>query len=149
MLGRVTIDACAKINLGLRVLHRRRDGYHDIITVLQRISLCDRVHLEPLEGRVVYEGPRLTADPEDNLCVRAAEAFRRRFGRRLGVRINLEKVIPVGAGLGGGSSDAAAVLVGMVRLFERNGETTVGLEDRPLMEVAAPVSYTHLTLPTN
>ncbi len=110
------LKAHAKINLGLRILGRRPDGYHELITVFQRISLADEVTLEKLVNHIEYEGPTLTNCPEDNLCYKAAQAFRSRFGSDLGVRITLKKVIPPGAGLGGGSSDAAAVLRGMADL---------------------------------
>ncbi len=111
------LKAHAKINLGLRILSKRPDGYHELITVFQRISLADEVILEKLNNRIEYEGPTLTNCPEDNLCYRAARAFRSSFGSDLGVRITLEKIIPPGAGLGGGSSDAAAVLRGMAELY--------------------------------
>ena len=114
---KVVLDAYAKINLGLRVISKRTDGYHDLLTVFQRISLSDRVTLVRNEKDIVYLGPSLTDDPTDNLCYKAAEAFQNRFGTELGVKIELEKNIPSGAGLGGGSSDAATVLKGMLELY--------------------------------
>ena len=114
---RLELQANAKINLGLRILGKRSDGYHDLITLFQRVSLADRVSLEPISSDIKYLGPNLTVDPKDNLCVRAGLAFQEAFGSNRGVEINLEKMIPVGAGLGGGSSDAAAVLRGMARLY--------------------------------
>ena len=113
----IQINAYAKINLGLRILSKRLDGYHELITVFQRISLADRVILEKLVGGIEYLGPTLTEKPEDNLCCIAAEMFRSLFGMELGVRIRLDKTIPTGAGLGGGSSDAAAVLRGMCEMY--------------------------------
>jgi len=124
----LTIPAYAKINIGLKVLRKRSDDYHDLITIMQRISLCDQVTLilevgdesrnaRKEESKVTYNGPSLTADPADNLCVRAAKAFLRRCDIPCSVHIKLEKNIPIGAGLGGGSSDAAAVLVGLTRLY--------------------------------
>ncbi len=110
--------AYAKINLGLRVWRRRTDGYHDVTTILQRISLCDLLALTPRAKEVEYVGPELTSEPADNLCIRAARAFQQCFGEEFGVRIELNKNIPIGAGLGGGSSDAAAVMRGMARLYE-------------------------------
>ncbi len=112
------LTAYAKINLGLRILSRRSDGYHDLVTIFQRISLSDKVTLEKLTSKIEYEGPSLTSMPEDNLCYKAAEVFRTCFGENYGVRIHLEKNIPTGAGLGGGSSDAAAVLKGMAKLYD-------------------------------
>lgn len=113
----IQINAYAKINLGLRILAKRPDGYHELVTVFQRISLADRVILEKLVGGIEYAGTDLTWRPEDNLCCIAAETFRSLFGMEFGVRIRLEKAIPTGAGLGGGSSDAAAVLRGMCEMY--------------------------------
>ncbi len=112
----VELKACAKINLGLRILSRRSDGYHDLITVFQRVSLADTLTLETRKDGIEYTGPALTGKPEDNLCHKAALAFRSRFRSAKGVKIHLDKVIPRQAGLGGGSSDAAAVLRGMAEL---------------------------------
>jgi len=91
---------------------KRSDGYHNLVTQYQRLSLNDVVSLYPTSSGILYTGPRLTEKPEDNLVVRAAEKFLGRFGG-LGVAITLTKRIPIGAGLGGGSSDAAAVLRGL------------------------------------
>ncbi|MFH1690085.1 MAG: 4-(cytidine 5'-diphospho)-2-C-methyl-D-erythritol kinase [Candidatus Eisenbacteria bacterium] len=119
-LHRVSVEAFAKINLGLAVTGVRPDGYHDIETVYQSVSLCDTVVLGPLEGphrvSLTVHGSSLPDGP-DNLAWRAAEAARATFGCG-GVSIELTKRIPVAAGLGGGSADAAAVLVGMDALFD-------------------------------
>ena len=105
--------AFAKINLGLAVLNRRPDGYHDIETVFQAISLFEdvTVRMQPSTERAV----ELACDREDlanesNLAWRAADALLSRIGLRARVRVEIRKTLPVGAGLGGGSSDAAAVL---------------------------------------
>jgi 4-diphosphocytidyl-2-C-methyl-D-erythritol kinase len=113
------IDARAKVNLGLEVLRKRTDGYHEIRTLVQTIRLSDRLELRP--------GPRDTLDlrcpgsdlpaDERNLVLRAAQLLRERTGSRAGCRIILHKRIPVGAGLGGGSSDAAATLGGLNRVW--------------------------------
>ena len=87
------------------------------MTIFQRISLADRVILEKLNAGIEYTGPALTEKPEHNLCCIAAEMFCSLFGMELGVRIRLEKDIPTGAGLGGGSSNAAAVLRGMCEMY--------------------------------
>ncbi|MBS1912203.1 MAG: 4-(cytidine 5'-diphospho)-2-C-methyl-D-erythritol kinase [Bacteroidetes bacterium] len=115
------LRAPAKINLGLEVIRRRPDGYHDINTVFATVDVCDRISLRPrLDGEITL---RVSGNPElesgaSNLCVRAAAALRQRLGNpRLGVDIVLEKHIPMGAGLGGGSSDAAAVLRGASELW--------------------------------
>lgn len=115
-MSRLIIPAYAKVNLGLRVLRRRPDGFHDIVTVYQRLSLCDVVAVELTGGDEVYIGPPLTDAPEENLAIRAVDAFRKRFGLRRGVRVELTKRIPSGAGLGGGSSDAAAVLKALAQM---------------------------------
>ncbi len=111
------MPAYAKVNLALTILRKRNDGFHDLITVMQRISLSDEVSVKPLEGEVIYTGPNLTDDIEDNLCVRAVRAFQKRFGDQYGASIRLTKRIPIGAGLGGGSSDAAILLTLMEKLY--------------------------------
>lgn len=126
-------QAPAKINLGLKVLGRRPDGYHDILSVFQTLDLCDGLRFEPLAaGRteLVCNAPGVPAGPE-NLAWRAAEALRRATGATHGVRIGLEKRIPAGAGLGGGSSDAAATLRGLNRMWG------LGLPGERLAELAA------------
>ncbi len=110
------IRAYAKINLTLDVLGRRADGYHELATVMQEIDLYDTLCLTATDdGRVQL----LCSVPElnntENLVVRAAELVRRQLGLEQGVRIELLKRIPVAAGLGGGSSDAAAVLLALQR----------------------------------
>ncbi len=116
------ITAPAKINLGLEVLRRRSDGYHDINTVFAAIDLCDEIRLSPrADGRVLcrVEGARELKAGEKNLCVRAARLLQHRDGAgERGIDITLVKRIPIGAGLGGGSSDAAAVLRGASLLWE-------------------------------
>ena len=109
-MERIEIKAFAKINLGLRVVSKRKDGYHDLITAFQRISLSDSITLEKNGRSIEYIGPIVTDNPEDNLCFRAVKAFAERFGIKNGVTVQLEKKIPSGAGLGGGSSNAAVVL---------------------------------------
>lgn len=109
---RFRVRACAKINLGLKIGPRRRDGFHELRTVFQTISLADRVELSLTPGRGVSLelAGRLAPTGQDNLAVRAAELAADAYGLRWHVGIRLEKRIPSGAGLGGGSSDAAAVL---------------------------------------
>lgn len=121
--------APAKVNLRLEVLAPRGDGYHPVETVLHALELSDDLELSPSsDDRVVLEltgvAPGALGPDADNLAVRAADAFRRVVaagGRKApGVTIRLHKRIPHGAGLGGGSSDAAAVLRGMNELFGRS-----------------------------
>jgi len=120
---RATILAPAKINLALRVLGRRPDGYHDIDTLFQAIDLCDEVEVRLTADGVSVEvegadlGPR-----EENLAYRAATRFMEEARADAGVRVRLSKRIPVGAGLGGGSSDAAAVLRCLAGLIGGVGE---------------------------
>jgi len=117
--------APAKLNLCLHVTGRRADGYHDLQTIFQLISLSDQLSFDLREdGRVVrldYEGStaqslRDVAEDQD-LCVRAARALQTRGGVKLGVTIRIRKTIPVGGGLGGGSSDAATTLVALNALW--------------------------------
>ncbi|RMF57012.1 MAG: 4-(cytidine 5'-diphospho)-2-C-methyl-D-erythritol kinase [Bacteroidetes bacterium] len=103
--------APAKINLGLHVLRRRPDGYHDLETVFLRIGWADRLTARPGETlRMTCSDPALPTD-ERNLCMKAARALQRAFGVTHGAALHLEKHVPYGAGLGGGSSDAAATLL--------------------------------------
>src|SRR3990167_7577167 len=130
---RVVLSAAAKVNLALEVLGKRPDGYHELATVMQAVDLSDRLVLEDADDlELVSRAPGVPTDAT-NLAWRAAVALREaaRLGR--GVRITLDKRIPVAAGLGGGSTDAAAVLVGLNRLWRlrwpvaRLGEVAVTL----------------------
>ena len=116
------INAYAKVNLGLSVLGRRSDGFHDVDTLLVRLELCDTLTLNPSEKGVRLEltGADIDASPEQNLAYRAAELYLRKAGVTGGVEIRLEKRIPVAAGLGGGSADAGAVLRGLKQLYPVN-----------------------------
>src|SRR5258706_10016358 len=116
----ITLPAFAKINLSLRVLGRRADGYHEIDTVFQTISLYDTITL------TVTDSPEIVLSCDDrslptgagNLVYRAAESLRVRFAPGRGARIRLEKRIPAEAGLGGGSADAAVTLIGFAHLWQ-------------------------------
>ena len=100
----------AKINLGLRIIGKRDDGFHDIETVFHRIQLADSITFAPAERiSLVTDNPSIPGD-ERNICYAAASMLHRHIGPSGGARITLAKLIPVGAGLGGGSSDAAIVL---------------------------------------
>ncbi len=114
---RFELSAAAKVNLTLEVLRRRPDGYHEIATVMQAVDLSDRLALEEADAiEVLTSAPGVPTD-ERNLAYRAAAALRDASGVSRGVRITLDKRIPVAAGLGGGSTDAAATLVGLNRLW--------------------------------
>ncbi len=114
----LTIPSPAKINLFLEVIRRRPDGFHDIETVMQLVGLYDEVRLEQCrEGIAIrVEGADLPQG-EENLAWRAARLLLDRAGRPGGVSVSLRKRIPLGGGLGGGSSNAAAVLAGVNRLY--------------------------------
>ncbi len=117
--GRVTVLAPAKLNLFLEVLRRRADGYHDIDSLMVTVDLCDTLTFEDSRsGRIefVCDDPSLPTGSE-NLVVRAAERLQASTGSHRGARITLAKVIPAQAGLAGGSSDAAATLEGLNRLW--------------------------------
>lgn len=115
------LPAWAKLNLGLEVGAKRRDGYHEIKSVMQTVSLADRLLLEPQADHVSLEvtGADLPTDAR-NIAVQAAHLLRDRCRVRCGVHIKLIKRIPSAAGLGGGSADAAAVLSGLNRLWQLN-----------------------------
>ncbi len=131
----IMVRCPAKLNLFLEVLGKRADGYHDLDTVMQAVDLCDELRIAPAEGEELSlecSEPSLPTDGR-NLVVRAALALRERVGRRLGARLALAKRIPMQAGLGGGSSDAAGALVGL------NQAWRLGLSTEELRQVAAGV----------
>lgn len=111
--------AFAKVNLGLEILRKRSDGYHDLETIFYRIGLKDEIEVQETPSAVSMEcdDPTLRIGPE-NLCIRAAQALRTETGEHRGTHIVLHKRIPTGAGLGGGSSDAAAVFVALNELWK-------------------------------
>jgi 4-diphosphocytidyl-2-C-methyl-D-erythritol kinase len=110
--------APAKINLFLHILGRREDGYHELQTVFQFLSLCDLLYFKLRHDGVIYRGSELPGvEPAADLVVRAAQLLQKASGTRLGVDISMEKQLPLGGGLGGGSSDAATTLVALNRLW--------------------------------
>lgn len=114
----LSLPAPAKLNLFLRILGRRADGYHLLQTAFQLIDLCDRVHLMPrTDGRIERIRGAEGVEAEQDLCVRAARALQPLAKAGAGVSIALDKRIPMGGGLGGGSSDAATVLLGLNHLW--------------------------------
>jgi 4-diphosphocytidyl-2-C-methyl-D-erythritol kinase len=132
----VRIPAFAKINLRLDILGKRADGYHELRTIFQTISLHDELVLrrsrQPGISLSVHGDQRLSYEPlRKNLVYRAVEALRRELKLRIGVEIELHKKIPAGGGLGGGSSDAAAALLGYLRLSGKR------LPQARLIEIAA------------
>jgi len=128
------IPAPAKLNLFLHVVGQRADGYHLLQTVFRFIDLQDTLHLRVRsDGRIVRVRDLPGVPPEADLTVRAARALQQATGCALGVDIELEKRIPAGGGLGGGSSDAASVLLGLNRLWN------TGLSRQQLMRLALPL----------
>lgn len=110
--------APAKLNLFLHVVGRREDGYHLLQSVFRFLDYGDRLNFElRSEGEVVQRNPLPGVAQERDLCVRAARLLQRETGCRLGVEIALEKTLPLGGGLGGGSSDAATTLLALNRLW--------------------------------
>ena len=115
----IQVKAHAKINLTLEVLSKREDGYHNIISVMQSISLHDLLHLVPSnKGIKIYCGHPRVPNDESNLAYKAAEKLLEYTGIKKGVEIRIKKGIPVAAGLGGGSADAAGVLLGLNKLWD-------------------------------
>ena len=129
-MNQIELKALAKINLGLDVIGKRENGYHDVRMIMQSIYLYDTVRLEKTAepGIVVTSNLRFLPLGEDNIAWKAAKLLKDEYGISDGVRITLNKHIPVAAGLAGGSSNAAAVLFGMNRMFG------LGLSQKSLME---------------
>ena len=123
----LTLTAPAKVNLFLEVAGKRPDGYHELATLFAKISLADQLEIEAAPAETEYlqltlSGPLasgLESGP-DNLALKAVRAFEEEFGLVLHAHVRLEKHIPFGAGLGGGSSDAGTVLLGLCRLFGKD-----------------------------
>jgi len=132
LLDEVKQFAPAKINLYLHILGKRPDGFHELETLMAPISLGDTLDVELIASGVEFtcSDPAL-GDAKENLATRAARLFLEELRLQTGVRIHLEKAVPVGAGLGGGSSDAAAVLLALREL------TGVKCDDATLSELAA------------
>jgi 4-diphosphocytidyl-2-C-methyl-D-erythritol kinase len=128
------LSAPAKINLSFEIKGERADGFHEIDTLMTPISLADRLTIDatPSEGAIDFSCDDVSLPTgDDNLVVRAAKLFREGTRISAGIKIVLEKKIPHGAGLGGGSSDAASTLLGLNQLFK------AGLRDDDLLKLAA------------
>lgn len=114
-----TWPAPAKLNLFLHVVGRRTDGYHLLQTVFRFIDRCDHLRFSPRDdGRIVLATPTPGVAPDDDLTVRAARLLQRHTACRQGATLHLDKQLPMGGGLGGGSSDAATVLVALNHLWQ-------------------------------
>ena len=134
IMKEISVKALAKINLGLDVVRRREDGYHEVKMVMQTIHLFDRLEMKKTAGGITMT-TNLSFLPtnENNLVYKAAKLLMDEFQVKGGVDIHLEKFIPVAAGMAGGSSDAAAALVGINRLFK------LGLSQKELMDRAVNI----------
>ena len=121
-MNELTVHAPAKINLALKILRRRADGYHDIQSILQKVSLYDTLSLKlsPRQGiTVTADDPSIPTDSY-NLAYRAADLLLKQQKSTSGISVHIKKRIPAGAGLGGGSSNAAATLTGLNKLLQCN-----------------------------
>ncbi len=134
-MNKLTLDCRAKINLSIDVTSKLPNGYHDVEMIYQEIGLSDKITLTLRnDNQIVIDSAHPTLPlSEDNLAYRAADAFFKRFGRGEGITIYIEKNIPMGAGLGGGSADAAGVLKGLNALFGSP------FNQEKLMEIAASI----------
>lgn len=137
----ISVKALAKINLGLDVVGKREDGYHEVCMVMQTIHLFDRLDISKNRSGQITMETNLSFLPtnENNLVYKAAKLLTDEFEIKDGIHVQLQKHIPVAAGMAGGSTDAAAVLYGMNRIFE------LGLTREQLMErgvkIGADVPY--------
>lgn len=130
-MEKLELQSYAKVNLTLDVLEKRpEDGYHYVKTVMVPISLADRVVLEPAETLSLSCSPAIPGAAEENLAYRAAALLRQATGYAGGAAIHIDKVIPVAGGVAGGSTNAAATLVGLNRLWG------TGLSDQELIDLA-------------
>jgi 4-diphosphocytidyl-2-C-methyl-D-erythritol kinase len=134
MPASIQIQSYAKINWTLDVLFKREDGFHELRTIYQTVSLHDTLAITETDGliEIVCDDPRVPCD-ETNLAFKAAALLREAAGPSKGARIEIEKRIPVAAGLGGGSSNAAATLLALVKLWP------VEIDERNLVRIAASI----------
>lgn len=117
----ITLESYGKINLGLDVLYKRSDNYHELRTIMQEISLKDTVSIEEIKDGIIIESNNKDVPLDHrNLVYKAWEAIKRKSGINKGVHIKIHKKIPVAAGLAGGSTNAAAVLKGLNQLWDLN-----------------------------
>ena len=132
-MKKVVLKAYGKVNLGLDVVRRRDDGYHEVRMIMQTVGLFDRLELKKTSGDSVTLSANLRFLPvnEQNLVCQAIAAVKKKYSIKSGVEAYLEKRIPIAAGMAGGSSDCAAALRGMNRLFE------LGLKKEELCEIGA------------
>ncbi len=122
MRDRFQLPSFAKVNLGLKVLGKRDDGYHELVTTLQTVSLHDTIYFEEHNELVIESDNSDLPKGENNLIIKAAKTLAERYNVRSGAKIFLEKRIPFPGGLGGGSSNAAVALIGLSRLWDIDGD---------------------------
>ena len=121
-MNNISMNAYAKINLGLDVIGKRENGYHDLKMIMQTINLYDRLYFDVQESKGVELTSNLSNLPlgENNLIVRAANLMLEHYNISKGLRINLQKNIPIAAGMAGGSTDAATTMLAINKLFDLN-----------------------------
>lgn len=124
------LPAPAKLNLFLHIIGRRPDGYHELQSVFMLVDLCDRIDLKLLDTDTIVRRGDIIGDPDKDLCVRAARLLKEITGCRSGVEITVKKNIPSGAGMGGGSSDAATTLIALNQLWQ------LKLSQQQLLDIA-------------
>lgn len=140
-MEKINVKALAKVNLGLDVLRKREDGYHEVRMIMQTIHLYDQLEIKKTKEPGIFIRTNLDFLPtnENNLIYKAAKLLQDTYGIQKGVAVDLQKHIPIAAGMAGGSTDAAAVLYGMNKLFG------LGLKHTKLMElgvfIGADVPY--------
>lgn len=140
-MDKISLKALAKINLGLDVVRRREDGYHEVRMVMQTIHLFDRLNIEKTKDAGISIKTNLSFLPvnENNLIYKAGKLLVDEFNITEGVSVELDKRIPVAAGMAGGSTDAAAMLYGMNKIFDL-GLSMQELKDRGV-KIGADVPY--------
>ena len=135
-MSSLSLKSHAKVNLFLKVLRKRSDGYHEIESLIQEISLCDNILLEDRQKGITILCPNKEISipsNHNNLAYKAAKLLMERFNIKKGISITIDKKIPVGSGLGGGSSNAASVLKGLNQLWN------LGLKNAQLQELGASI----------
>ncbi|SFG62318.1 4-diphosphocytidyl-2-C-methyl-D-erythritol kinase [Lachnospiraceae bacterium C7] len=134
-MDEISLKALAKINLGLDVIRKREDGYHDVSMIMQTIHLYDRLNIKKIKENNIKIETNLSFLPvnENNLIYKAGKMLKDEFGIETGLSVKLDKRIPVAAGMAGGSTDAAAMLYGMNQLFD------LGLSRKELMDRAVNI----------
>jgi len=128
----ITLLSPAKVNLTFEIIGKRADGYHEIKSIMQPINLFDHVTVEVSEGsgiKIISKGVKVPED-DTNLAYKAAAAYLEKFDQNHEIKITLDKTIPLGSGLGGGSSNAATVLIALNRIIK-------ALSEKDLFEIAA------------